>query len=450
MSILNRKEYLILGIGDILIFFFALWLMLFVRYGAGLDKDIFYAHLSPFSLLIIAWLVVFFVAGLYEKHTLLLRSRLPNIVLKSAIVNSFLAVIFFYFIPYFGIAPKVNLFLYLLFSSVFILFWRMYGYRFFYTRKKQDAISIGTGVELAELTKEVNQNERYNIRFVDSFDIGSVNPLEFKKIVSARIENDQVALIAADFKNKKIEPLLPYLYDLIFKNVEFVDIHVLYEEIFDRIPISLINYDWFLEYVSVGTSASYDGLKRLMDIVISIPLLIIPVLTYPFVFIAMKLEDGRPVFSSQTRVGKNNHKVRLLKFRTMSFNDDGDWKGLGKVNKVTKVGAFLRKTRLDEFPQLWNVLRGDISLIGPRPEFPEPVQHYVEEIPYYNTRHLIKPGLSGWAQLYHENHPHHEADVNETRVKLSYDLYYIKNRSFFLDLKIALKTMKTLLSRSGV
>ena len=162
------------------------------------------------------------------------------------------------------------------------------------------------------------------------------------------------------------------------------------------------------------------------------------------------MEDGKEIFSYQKRIGHNNQVIELVKFRTMLFNDDGDWREKGKVNKVTKIGAFLRTTRLDEFPQLWNVLKGDISLIGPRPEFPDPVKYYTEQINYYNVRHLIKPGLSGWAQMYHENHPHHDYDITETQKKLSYDLFYIKNRSFWLDIKIALKTIKELLSRRGI
>jgi lipopolysaccharide/colanic/teichoic acid biosynthesis glycosyltransferase len=120
-----------------------------------------------------------------------------------------------------------------------------------------------------------------------------------------------------------------------------------------------------------------------------------------------------------------------------------------KGNVVTKIGSFLRKSRIDELPQLWNVFRGDLSLIGPRPELPEIAKVYEKEIPYYNVRHLIHPGLSGWAQIYHENHPHHNADINETKNKLSYDLYYIKNRSLILDVKIAMRTIMTFLSRSG-
>ena len=118
-------------------------------------------------------------------------------------------------------------------------------------------------------------------------------------------------------------------------------------------------------------------------------------------------------------------------------------------NKVTKVGKFLRMSRLDELPQLWNVLRGDISLIGPRPEFPKAVSEYENQIPYYGVRHIIKPGLSGWAQIYGE-HPHHGIGVSETKNKLSYDLFYIKRRSLLLDLIIALKTIKTLLSKQGI
>ncbi|TRZ52318.1 hypothetical protein D4R99_02950 [bacterium] len=159
------------------------------------------------------------------------------------------------------------------------------------------------------------------------------------------------------------------------------------------------------------------------------------------------MDDGGKIFSHQDRIGKGNSIIHLLKFRTMTRDDGGVW-GEGE-NKVTRVGDFLRKTRIDELPQLWNVLWGSISLIGPRPEFPDPVKQYAAEVPYYNIRHLIKPGLSGWAQIYHENHPHHGIDIQETKNKLSYDLYYIKNRSIMLDLKIALLTIKTLLMRVG-
>ncbi len=267
-------------------------------------------------------------------------------------------------------------------------------------------------------------------------------------IITPLYENN-VKIIVVDFSHENVTPLLPHLYNLIFSKIRFVDSHRIYEEIFDRIPLSLVTYSWFLENISVSPKFTYDFLKRVFDIIISLPLLILPLASYPFIFIALKLQDGGEIFSHQKRIGQNNQIIELLKFRTMLFNDQGEWQEKGRENRVTTVGAFLRKTRLDEFPQLWNVLKGDISLIGPRPEFPGPVEQYERELPFYNIRHLIKPGLSGWAQLYGEQ-PHHGTDVTKTKNKLSYDLFYIKNRSFWLDLKIALKTIRELISRRGV
>jgi lipopolysaccharide/colanic/teichoic acid biosynthesis glycosyltransferase len=140
--------------------------------------------------------------------------------------------------------------------------------------------------------------------------------------------------------------------------------------------------------------------------------------------------------------------MHIVKFRTMSGNDQGS-SVLRSALTITRTGRFLRKTRLDELPQAWNLIRGDLSFVGPRPELPALATEYARAIPYYNARHLIKPGLTGWAQIYHEQHPHHGIDVDETKNKLSYDLYYIKNRSFLLDMQIALKTIRTILSRSG-
>jgi lipopolysaccharide/colanic/teichoic acid biosynthesis glycosyltransferase len=134
----------------------------------------------------------------------------------------------------------------------------------------------------------------------------------------------------------------------------------------------------------------------------------------------------------------------------MSGNDNGKYGAAGVTkNVVTRVGSFLRRSRIDELPQFWNVIKGDLSMVGPRPELPSLVAIYKNEISYYESRHLVKPGLFGWAQIYHESHPHHEIATEETRNKLSYDMYYIKNRSLMLDLKIVLRTLQILIRRSG-
>ena len=138
----------------------------------------------------------------------------------------------------------------------------------------------------------------------------------------------------------------------------------------------------------------------------------------------------------------------MYKLRTMLFDDHGDPE-LQKKNRVTLFGRLLRKTRIDELPQLWNVLKGELSFIGPRPELPKIAEVYEREIPFYHLRHLIAPGLSGWAQIHDYNVPRGAADIEKTRRKLSFDLYYLKRRSFGLDLAITLKTLRALLSLSG-
>ena len=454
MTSLSKKEVIILFCGDIFFFVFSLWLTLWIRFAEIPNKYLFMTHFSPFSLLFVVWLLVYFIAGLYEKHTLILKNKLPSIIFNAQVVNSILAIVFFYTIPVFGITPKTILFIYLIISFIGVLLWRLYGMTLFGARVKQPALLIGSGVEMRELLDEVNGNSRYDLSFVSSIDVHNLDAINIQEDIITPVYSNDIKIIAIDFSHENVTPLLPHLYNLIFSKVRFIDSHRVYEDIFDRIPLSLVTYSWFLENISVSPKFTYDFLKRIMDIVISLPILLLSLLTYPFIFLAIKLEDGGVIFSHQRRVGQNNSIIELLKFRTMLFNDDGEWREKARennrVNKVTKVGSFLRRTRLDEFPQLWNVLLGDISLIGPRPEFPDPVKYYTEQINYYNVRHLIKPGLSGWAQMYHENHPHHGYDVMETQKKLSYDLFYIKNRSFWLDIKIALKTIKELLSRRGV
>lgn len=447
MKTVGRKEVLVLILGDLLSFSVALWLSLVLRNLELPSKEVFSTHLVPFSILFGIWVLVFYIAGLYEKHTVILKNQLPTTLANTQLINSGLAVVFFYFIPFFGITPKTVLFIYLGISFAFILGWRRYVYFSLSSGKVNNAVLIGAGEEMREILEEVNRNPVYNLNFVSSVDLGRADPEVVWGEIVSRVYTEKVSIIIIDLANEKVEPILPHLYNLIFSNIDFIDMHKVYENIFDRVPLSLLKYNWFLENISTQPRGVYDTLKRLMDIAISLPLFIISLIVYPAVWLALKLEDGGALFSKQTRVGQNNQAVTLLKFRTMSIaNDEGKW---GHVeNKITKVGDFLRHTRIDELPQLLNVLKGDMSLIGPRPEFADAVNHYNEELPYYNVRHLIKPGLSGWAQIYGK-HPHHGTDVWKTKNKLSYDLYYIKNRSFLLDLKIALRTIKTLLSRQG-
>lgn len=451
MAVRSKWEAAILFIGDVVLLYAALFATLAIRYFELPTEGTItiQMHLLPFSILFIAWVLSFFIAGLYDKHTLLLRKRLPSLILKTQTWNSVLAVLFFYFIPVFKIAPKTNLFIYLGISFIFILGWRLSAVALGGGSRREKAVIIGTGPELRELEEEINKNPRYHMNFVRSIDVQKITEADFKDEIVKTIYAEGITTIVIDLQNDKVAPLVPHLYNLIFSKVQFIDKYKIYEEVFDREPLSLLGDSWFLENISSAPHMMYDTFKRIMDIIIAAVLGAFSLVLYPFVFLAIKLDDGGTLFTYQNRVGEDKKIIRLVKFRTMTVNDQGEW-SKGIQNVITRVGEFLRKTRIDELPQLWNVLRGDISLIGPRPEFPEPAMAYAGHIPYYNVRYLIKPGLSGWAQIYHKEAPHHDIDIEQTRVKLSYDLYYIKNRSVWLDIKIALKTIKTLLSRSGI
>lgn len=449
MSSLTKREALTLFLGDIFFFIFSLWVTLYIRFGELPSMDRFSTHLVPFSVLFVVWVLVYFIAGLYEKHTLILKSKLPSVIFNAEIINSIFAIVFFYTIPYFGIAPKTILFIYLFISFVLSVLWRMYGIGFLGAKERQPALLIGSGAEMKELLEEVNGNSRYGINFVSSVDIDEIDSIDIQTDIITPIYSNEIKIIAVDFSHSQISPLLPHLYNLIFSKVRFIDSHRIYEDIFDRIPLSLVTYSWFLENISVSPKFTYDFLKRTMDFIIAFVLGIISLIFYPFVWLAIKLDDGGGLFIKQERIGQNNHNINILKFRTMSLNDGGEGNS-DRQKKITKIGRYLRVSRIDELPQLWNVLVGDISLIGPRPELPNLVKLYEKEISFYNVRHLIKPGLSGWAQLYQKTPPKFSTDYDQTKIKLSYDLFYIKNRSFWLDIKIALKTIRELVSRRGV
>lgn len=445
----NKKGIFLLFMGDLFIFTLALILALFLRNTEHFSFQLFLIHIYPFSIIFVFWFLVFYIAGLYDKQTLVIKSELPQLIFQSQLINSIIAIVFFYLIPAFGITPKTILFIQVIISFIIIVLWRIYGIAVVFSGEKQQAILIGQGDELDLLKNEVNTNFRYNLKFVSSIDVSCLDSIDVQEELVKKVYADQVKFIVIDLSDEKISPLLPHLYNLVFSKVRFVDYHKIYEDIFNKIPLSLVNYSWFLENISVYPKFTYDFLKRMMDIILSFILLVCSFVIYPFVYIAIKLDDRGDIFIHQDRIGQGGRLVRIIKFRTMVINDSGEGEG-DRKSKITRIGGFLRKTRIDELPQLFNVFIGDMSLIGPRPELPNLVKLYEKEISFYNVRHLIKPGLSGWAQLYQKDPPKFATDYSQTKNKLSYDLFYIKNRSFILDIKIALKTIKILFSRSGI
>ena len=447
MTTAFRPRTLVLFVGDMLSFILALWLSLFLRVFEVPEQTVFAAHLVPFSLLFVAWVVVFFIAGLYENRSIILARRaLSATLLIAQTFNIVIAALFFFFVPLFGIAPKTLLFIYLCVSFVLILLWRAaLAPRLW---NPEPAIAVGSGIEIQELARALNAAHRAPARIV-----AVVNPDkdDLAGELRAAVARHRVRMVIADWDNPRVSAVFGDISSYIAEGVRFFDAVGLYEAVFGRIALHRVDNRWVARHVSRYAHTLYDTLKRAMDIAIALPLWFVSLALYPFIALAIKAEDGGDVFVSLPRIGEDGKTIYIKKFRSMTGNDAGSYGKSGASQlSVTKVGKFLRDLRLDEFPQLLGVVRGDLSLIGPRPETPSLVEVYEKEIPYYNLRHLIKPGLSGWAQLYHDNHPHHGTEVEATQEKLSYDLYYLTHRSLILDATIALKTIKKLLTRSGV
>ena len=450
MTLVPKREYLTLLAGDICVFFVSLWLTLFVRYLAFPSNDLFWTHVVPFSLFFVAWLVVFFLAGLYGKHTRLFRSKLPTTIISAQLINILIAALFFFFVPVFGIAPKTNLVLYLFVSTALIVTWRLAIYPQLRSTKKFKGVLIASGPDAKALAEEIGRDHRYPFSFSYVIDTSRAPTHEIIQRACRVAEEDDVTFVVVDYADPAVSAALPIIYDAAFHKRRFalIDVLELYQEVFDCVPLSLTRYAWVLG--QVGASRGYDVFKRALDVVIGAFVGVLSLVIYPFVMIAIKLEDGGPIFIRQERIGRFQKHIQVLKFRSMSGNDHGDYGQNGKSKlKVTKVGKWLRILRIDELPQLWAVIRGDLSLVGPRPELPALASQYNARIPYYNARYLVAPGLTGWAQIRHDRDPHHGTAMEETKEKLSYDLFYLQHRSLILDLFVILQTIRIVLTARG-
>lgn len=437
-----------LFLGDVFFFAFALWATLALRALAWPDSALLTAYAVPFALLFALWVLVYFVAGLYESRTIIFARRALSITLLVAqMINIGIAALFFFFVPEFGIAPKTILIIYLVVSFLFVLVWRVFIFPWFGLQKAETALLVGEGAEIDELSGALNQAHRAPATIV-----ATVRPSDGTIVASitALTQEHHPRFIIADFSDPRVAAAFPQIYNLLSRGVRFVDAMDLYEEVYGRVPLSQIDEMWLARNASKYSHILYDPIKAMMDFFGGLILGIISLVLYPLIIIAILIEDGFPIFIAQERVGEDNKLVRIYKFRSMSGNDNGKYGATGATAlHVTRVGKFLRAWRFDELPQLWNIMRGNISLIGPRLEFPTLVAQYEQAIPYYGVRHLIKPGLSGWAQLYHHADPHHAADVEATKMKLSYDLYYLKHRSLALDIIIAIKTVRRMLVKGN-
>ncbi len=451
MAFSGRKALLLLFIGDLAVFAFCLWLTLLVRYQELPSQLNLSIHALPFAALFVLWVVVFYMAGLYGKAVIRFKTEVWGALLRTQLLNIMLAALFFFLAPQITIAPKTNLAIYLAISLAGVFLWRLWLFpKLTRHPSRAGAALVGAGPEVDELLGEVNSNPRYGIEFRVTTDALRLQKdfASFEQELRAK----KVSLIVVDAEDDAVRAVLPQLYELAFgeKHYQFADFYRVYGEVFDRVPLSMLRYDWFIKNISLQGNGFYALLKRLIDLVGGVLMGIVTLILVPFVFAAQQLEGRGALFLRQSRLGLHGQRVVAYKFRTMLYDDSASrqWVGEGS-NRVTRVGAFLRKTSLDEFPQFINIIRGDLSLIGPRNDIAGLAERLAQEIPYYNVRYAVKPGLTGWAQINQRYEPGNLSpqSIAETKIRLAYDFFYIKNRSLVLDLAIALKTFKRMFFR---
>jgi exopolysaccharide biosynthesis polyprenyl glycosylphosphotransferase len=356
--------------------------------------------------------------------------------------------------------PRIGIGAFLIFASVLTLIWRGIYIRLYTSSGfMRRIIIVGAGKaghSLADVYRKISPPPFLLIGYIDD-DLkkqgksyhGFAVLGESKKLLDI-IEDyhvsDIVVAISGEIKGETFQTIL----DAQEKGVEIARMPIMYEELTQRVPVEHLESDWVIRSFvdQVRVSGMYELFKRLMDVVGSLVGLLIFLIIFPFSALAIVIESGFPVFYSQERLGKGGRIFKIFKFRSMKQNaeEDGEAK-LTTMNdpRVTRVGDFLRRTRLDEMPQFFSVLTGEMSLVGPRAERPELVAQFQKQIPFYRARLLVKPGLTGWAQINYG----YVATIKETVVKLEYDLYYIKHRTLNLDFTIVLRTIGTVLRRTG-
>jgi exopolysaccharide biosynthesis polyprenyl glycosylphosphotransferase len=463
---------------DVLLMYAALSLSLVARKGRSLSFEYLWYHVVHFTPLFALWLVIFYILGFYRLDRTSTTYNYVKLFSAGFLASGFVSVCYFYINPVAYISPKLLLVLLFIIYGALLWGWRyLYEKRWVQNQKYRVGVGfIGITKEVEQIVRELNQHTLlgYDARFFfdpnsDELRAGSranavvdggagedcpsekggekIRRIGDVSAIRPIIQETNVDLVVIAAGRRSLSPeLIRELYGLLDIKVRFMHLPDFYEMIFGRVPINAINEFWFLEHVDLRAAVPYETVKAIFDRILAALLLLISLPFFPIIALGIKLESKGPVFFKQERVGRNGRPFTMIKFRTMR-EEGNDFSPTEKGDgRITKFGSFLRSTRLDEIPQALNILRGEMSFIGPRPERPEIAQRLAEAIPYYQQRHLIKPGVTGWDQVCGE---YHSPSIADTEKKLQYDLYYLKNISFSLDVSIFCRTILTMIRRKG-
>ncbi len=408
-----------------------------------------------FYLLPIGWLLL--MVELYDLHVAASWRRTLRSIEIAAFIGIVVYSLVFITIEDPNALPRVGFGAFLVIASLLTVGWRALYIRLYTSPElMRRVLVIGAGkagLALAQTFNKLKPPPFNLIGFIDDDPHKAKRTFEgFPVIASSRrlpqiVEfyhvSDIVVAITGEIRGTTFQAIL----DAQERGVEVTRMPILYEEMAGRVPVHHLESDWMIRSFTdeMRVSRFYELVKRLMDIFGGAIGLLFFGISFPFILISTWIDSGFPIFYAQSRLGQGGQVFKIYKYRTMHQEAEADGEArlaLENDPRVTRIGNFLRQTRLDELPQFWNILNGEMSLVGPRAERPELVAEFQKQIPFYRARLLVKPGLTGWAQINYG----YVANVKETVVKLEYDLYYIKHRSLIMDIMIVLRTIGTVMS----
>ena len=386
---------------------------------------------------------------MFVKHKGLLE------MLSSAFISMLVGFSVFYLF-FSSITPKGFLILYSFISFVLLIVWR-FCYTVISVRKKEllSVLFIGYSNILEDIIPYLSRDNYFKYKIVGVFETNvEINEslasyttiLKDKDTLKETLQNSSPDIIILSDDRAIDSNIKTDLFALMGTHHQFMLLHEFYEIILRKVPVGQIHDTWILSNIDLSSRQYYFFIKRLFDIVFSLVVLCLMFLPFLIIAVAIKLDSKGGVLFRQIREGRDGKRFSIIKFRTMHSEGNTFAPTEKKDIRVTRVGSFLRKTRLDEFPQFINVLLGDMSVIGPRPERPELAVTLEKEVPFYRQRLLLKPGITGWDQVSGE---YHSPSIVDTYKKMQHDLYYIKNCSILLDTSILFKTIATVFVREG-
>ena len=411
-----------------------------------------YEHgLLKIAVITVVSLILSYYFDLYEPSIVSGRLQIYFRILLVLGFDCFILSAFMLVDPDVAIGPYVYVLGFALLAPALLLLRRTYEWVAAHKIFRERVYVLGAGDYARSIVSAIQSRPDLGLEVVGWEDV-QLEPSERKRIWIKALDdianaNPMVHRIIVAMESKRGELPVQELLALRFQGVKIEEDGTLRERLYGKIQLEGLRPSNFLYSDGFRIRTSQQFLRQVVSILAAALGLLLFLPFFPFVVLAVKLSSKGPIFFRQTRVGMGGHNFEVMKFRTMRTDAEADGAKWATKNdpRVTRVGMFLRKTRIYEVPQLWNVLRGDMGFVGPRPERPEFVQWLSEELPFYYLRTLIRPGLTGWAQVRYG----YGASLAETKEKLEYDLYYIKHMSLGLDLLIMFETVKTILRRRG-